>query len=147
MRYVIPPQNQLVMRKTHSNLLWPSISHHTMRASFLEWLYGVRLWPPSPTISPSQWHSRDLNPWHWLWYHLLDHELYYSTSKLIFDDEDTLKSFIAFNKTPRKPVFRMVIGSQIVITPTVSINYLWHLNVEQSERTIENKYIRYYNQI
>ena len=34
--YAIPPQNQLVMRKTHSNLLWHSTSHHI--GLFLEWL-------------------------------------------------------------------------------------------------------------
>ena len=32
----ILPQNKLVMRKTHSNLLWLSTSHNT--SLFLEWL-------------------------------------------------------------------------------------------------------------
>ena len=32
----IPTQNQLVMRKTYSNLLWHSTSHHV--SLFLEWL-------------------------------------------------------------------------------------------------------------
>ena len=35
-RCAIPPQNQLVMRKIHSNLLWNLTSHHV--GLFLKWL-------------------------------------------------------------------------------------------------------------
>ena len=42
MSCVIPPQNQLVMRKTRSNLLWHLTLHHVVL--FLEWLQGVKLW-------------------------------------------------------------------------------------------------------
>ena len=45
MSCVIPPQNQLVMRKTHSNLLWHSTSHHA--GLFLEWLQRVKLRSPN----------------------------------------------------------------------------------------------------
>ena len=44
-----------------------------------------------PTIPPLQWHSRDSNPWPWLWYHLSNYELCHSTSKPISDEKDTLK--------------------------------------------------------
>ena len=44
-----------------------------------------------------------------------DHELCHSTSKPISDEEDALKSFMAFNITSREPVFRVVVGSQIVV--------------------------------
>jgi len=68
-----------------------------------------------PTIPPSQWHSRDSNPWPWFWYHLSNHELCHSTSKSIADEKDTLKSFMEFDIMPRMPIFRMVLGSQIVV--------------------------------
>ena len=45
-------------------------------------------------------------------------ELCHSTLKPIDDEEDTLKSFMAFNITPRGHVFRVVVGIQIVIPPT-----------------------------
>ena len=51
-----------------------------------------------------------------------DHELCHSISKLIGDEEDTLKSFMAFDITPREPVFRVVVGSQIVVSPTKSMS-------------------------
>ena len=66
-----------------------------------------------PTIPPSQWHSRDSNPWSWLWYHLSDRELCHSSSKPISDKEDTLKSSMAFDITPLGPIFRVIVGSQI----------------------------------
>ena len=47
--------------------------------------------------------------------YLLDYELCHSTSKPISDKEDTLKSFIDFDITSCGPVFRVVVGSQIVI--------------------------------
>ena len=68
-----------------------------------------------PTIPLSQWHSRDSNPWPYLWYHLSDRELYNSTSKPISDEEDILKSFMAFDITPRELLFRVIVGSQIVV--------------------------------
>ena len=70
----------------------------------------------SPTIPPSQWHTYDSNPWTWLWYHLLDCKLCHSTSKPIGDEEDTLKSFIAFDIKPGGPVFRVVVRSQILVS-------------------------------
>ena len=45
---------------------------------------------------------------------LSDCELCHFTSKPI-DDEDTLKSFMALDITPCRPVFRIVVGSQIVV--------------------------------
>ena len=45
-------------------------------------------------------------------------ELCHSTSKPIGVEEDTLKSFMAFVITPHRPVFRMVVASQIVV-PTI----------------------------
>ena len=48
-----------------------------------------------------------------------DCELFYSTSKPIGDEEDTVKSFMAFDITHRGPVFRVVVGSQIVVLPTI----------------------------
>ena len=50
-----------------------------------------------------------------LWSTLLDHELFYSTSNSIGDEEDTLKSFMTFNIIPRRPVFKVVVGSWIVV--------------------------------
>ena len=46
---------------------------------------------------------------------LSDYELCHSTSKPISNKEDTLKSFIDFDITSCGPVFRVVVGSQIVI--------------------------------
>ena len=54
---------------------------------------------------------------HQLWLFLSDHELYHFISKSIGDKEDTLKSFMAFDITPYKPVFRMVVRSQILVSP------------------------------
>ena len=41
---------------------------------------------------------------------MLDYELCHFTSKPIGDEEDTLKSFMAFDITPRESVFRVVVG-------------------------------------
>ena len=46
---------------------------------------------------------------------MLDHELCNSISKPISDEKDTLKSFMAFDIIPRGPVYRVVVGSQIVV--------------------------------
>ena len=46
---------------------------------------------------------------------MLDRELCHSTLKPIGDEEDTLKSFMAFNITSHELVFRVVVGSQIVV--------------------------------
>ena len=46
---------------------------------------------------------------------LSDRELCHSTSKPIDDEEDTLKSFMTFDITPHGPVFRMIVGSRIVV--------------------------------
>ena len=60
MSCVIPPQNQLVMRKTHSNLLWHSTSHNA--DLFLEWLLRVKLWSPNnPSLTMT---LCDSNSWH-----------------------------------------------------------------------------------
>ena len=48
-------------------------------------------------------------------YRVSDYELCHSTSKPISDEEGRLKSFMAFDITPRGPIFRVVVGSQIVI--------------------------------
>ena len=45
---------------------------------------------------------------------LPNRKLCYSISKPISNKEDTLKSFITFDITPYMPIFRMVVGSQIV---------------------------------
>ena len=47
-------------------------------------------------------------------YKLLDCELYHFTLKPIGDEEDTLKSFMTFDITPRRPV-----RSQIVVFLTI----------------------------
>ena len=53
-----------------------------------------------------------------------DRELCHSTSKPIGNEEDTLKSFMGFNITPCEHVFRVIVGSQIVVPPT-DFNYLY----------------------
>ena len=50
---------------------------------------------------------------------LLDHELCHSTSKPIGDKEDTLKSFMAFDIISCRPIYGVVVGSQIVVPPEV----------------------------
>lgn len=44
-----------------------------------------------------------------------DCELYHPTSKPIGNEEDTFKFVMAFDVTPCKPIFRVVIWSQIVL--------------------------------
>ena len=66
---------------------------------------------------------------------LSDHELCYSTSKSIGDEEDTLKSFMGFDITPRVPVFRVVVKSQIVVTPTIFPSQ-WHSRLEPMTLTL-----------
>ena len=85
-----------------------------------------------PKIPPSQWHSRGSNPWLWFWYHLSNRKLCHSISKPIDDEENTLKSFMAFEITPREPIFWVVVGSQILIPLTypmylslLSFYYQW----------------------
>ena len=46
---------------------------------------------------------------------LSDRELCHSILKSIGDEEDTLKSFMAFYITACRPIFKMVVNSQIVI--------------------------------
>ena len=46
---------------------------------------------------------------------LSNRELCHSTSKPIDDEEDTFKSFMKFDITPRGSVFRMIVGSRIVV--------------------------------
>ena len=103
--YAIPPQNQLVMRKTYLNLLWPP------RKSVFKVVVGSQIMVP-PTIPHSQWHSRYSNPWAWLWYHLSDRELCYSTSKSIGNKEDILKSFMTFDITLLGSVFKFLTHSK-----------------------------------
>ena len=50
---------------------------------------------------------------------LSDCELCYFISKPISNEEDTLKSFITFDITPYMPIFRMVVGSQIVTSKQI----------------------------
>ena len=42
-----------------------------------------------------------------------------ATSKLIGDKKDTFKSFMVFDIIPRGLVFKVVVGSQIVVSPTI----------------------------
>ena len=49
-------------------------------------------------------------------------ELCHSISKPINDEEDTFKSFMAFNITLREPLFRIIVGSQIVVPSTILPN-------------------------
>ena len=49
-----------------------------------------------------------------------DCELCHSTSKPIGDEEDILKSFMTFDITSRGPVFRVVVGNQIVVPLTMT---------------------------
>ena len=74
-----------------------------------------------PTISLSQWHSCNLNPWPWFWYHLSDRELYHSTSKPIGNKEYTIKFFMVFNITSHEHVVRVIVRNQIVVFPTTHI--------------------------
>ena len=53
-----------------------------------------------------------------------DSELCHSTSKPIDDEENTLKSFMTFDITTRRPIFKVVVGSQIVVLPTIPPSYL-----------------------
>ena len=111
--YAIPPQNQLVMRKTPKSFMAFDI---IPRMPVFTVVAGSQIVDP-PTIPPSQWHSRDSNPWPWLKYHLSDCELCHSTSKLIRDEEDIFKSFMAFDITPCRPFFRVLVGNQILVPP------------------------------
>ena len=47
---------------------------------------------------------------------LSDCELCHSISKPIGDEKDTLKSFMTFDITLRGPIFRVVVGSQIMVS-------------------------------
>ena len=80
-----------------------------------------------PTIFPSQWHSCDSNPRLWFWYHLSDRELCHSTSKPIGDEEDTLKSFVAFDITPCGSIFRVVVEVKLWSpnNPSLIMALLW----------------------
>ena len=55
-------------------------------------------------------------------YHLSlsDREVCHSISKPISDGEDTLKSFMTFDTTPHRPIFKVVVGSQIMAPPQQS---------------------------
>ena len=60
-----------------------------------------------------------------------DRKLYHFTSKSIGDKDDSLKSFITFNIISRKPIFRVVVGSQIMVsqtnyTPNVDTRFYTH---------------------
>ena len=48
-----------------------------------------------------------------------DRQLCHSILKPIGDEEDTFKCFMAFNITPRRLVFRVVVGSRIVVPPAI----------------------------
>ena len=113
--WTMPFQNQLVMENTLKSFMAFNI---TPCEPIFRVVVGSQVVVP-PTIPLSQWHSHDSNSWPWLWYHLSDHELCHSTSKPIGDEEDTLKSFMAFNATLQGPIFRVVVESQIVTPPTI----------------------------
>ena len=106
----------------HTQIFY-DLRHHITRAYFRV-VIGSQI-VVLPTIPLSQWHSRGSNPWPWLWYHLSDRELCYSTSKPIGDKEDIFKSFINFDITLRGPVFIVVVESQIVVLLTISPSQ-WH---------------------
>ena len=86
---------------------------------------GSQIVVPS-TIPPSQWYSLDSNPWPWLWYNLSNRKLCHSISKPIGNEEDTVKSFMAFDIMPHKLIFRVVVGSQIVVPLHASCNHRVH---------------------
>ena len=67
-------------------------------------------------------------------YILSDRKLCHSTSKSIGDEDDTLKSFMVFNITPRESVFRVIVGSQIMI---LNIIFVLHVLGARNKR-IEN---------
>ena len=50
---------------------------------------------------------------------MLDRELCHFTSNPIGDEKDTLKSFMAFDITPRGLIFKVLVESQIVVPPTI----------------------------
>ena len=133
--YAIPPQNQLVMRKTLKYFMAFDIAPrgHVFRVAV-----GSQIAVPL-TILPSQWYSRDSNPWPWLWYHLSDRELCHSISKPIGDEEDTLKFFMAFDITPRGLVFRVVVVSQIVVSQQFPITFLDFLSQSYHQYSFLNK--------
>ena len=60
-------------------------------------------------------------------YHLLDRELCHSTSKPIGEEEDTLKSFMAFDIIPRGLIFRVAVESQIVVPPKITSKNFWNV--------------------
>ena len=96
----------------------------TPREPLFRMIVGSQIVVPS-TIPPPQWHFYDSNPWPWLSYYFSNRELCHSTLKLIGDEKDTLKSFMTFNITPRKPIFRVVVECQIV-TPQQYHNIIRH---------------------
>ena len=51
----------------------------------------------------------------YIYIYMSNRELCHSTSKPISDEEDTLKSFMAFDIKPHGLVFRVVVGSEIVV--------------------------------
>ena len=51
-----------------------------------------------------------------------DCKLCHSISKSIGDEEDTLKSFMAFNITPCESVFRLIVEGQIVISHQIAMS-------------------------
>ena len=108
------PQNQLVMRKIDSNFLWHSTSHP--KSMFLEWLQGAELWFPkhSPLMMAlPQLELRTLALISFVRPKAMP--LHLKTNR---DEEYTFKSFIVFNIAICRPIFRAVIGSQIVVRPT-----------------------------
>ena len=107
--------------------IFSNLWHYTTRACFRV-VVGSQI-VVSPTISPAQWYSCDSNSQLWFWYHLSDRELCHSTSKLISDEEDTLKSFMAFDITPHGLVFRVVVGSQNVVPPTLYSKYIYSIPI------------------
>ena len=52
----------------------------------------------------------------------MDRELCHFISKPFGDEEDTLKSFMVFDITPCGPIFRVVVGSQIMV-PQQSLSH------------------------
>lgn len=109
-----PPQNQLVMRKIHSNLLWHSISHP--KGMFLERSQGAELW--FPQHSPLMMMLPQLKLQTLALISFVRPKAMPLHLKTNSDEEYTFKSFIVFNIAIYKPIFRAVIGSQNVVRPT-----------------------------
>ena len=86
-----------------------------------------------PTIPPSQWHSRDSNLWPWLWYHLSNRELSFHFKTNWWWGRHTQ---IFYGIRQRGPIFRVVIGSQILVPPTATFKVQFSLVISKTQFTL-----------